>query len=44
MERNLDIDLDSREASAEEGKVEEDKRSKGTGGRRHSLANFLNLK
>ena len=47
MERNLDIDLDSQEASANGDKAEEEERkSSGMGrrNRRHSLANFLHLK
>jgi hypothetical protein len=45
MERNIDIDIDCHEASAED-KVEKNKKDKGSGKRRHSLAatlNFLHL-
>ena len=43
MERNLDIDLDCQENSAEEDKAEKERNEKGAGKRRHSLANFLHL-
>ena len=49
IERNLDADLDCKEASSEEHKAEKtkDKVEKGAGKRRHSLAaglNFLHFK